>query len=65
MVCDSGNDRVQLFDLSRGKFVAKYGNEGSSIGEFNRPVSTAVLADGRIVVSDCDNHRIQIFDETI
>ena len=62
MVCDSGNDRVQLFDLSSGKFVAKFGSEGSSTGELNRPVSAAILDDGRIVVSDCENHRIQIFD---
>lgn len=62
VVCDSGNDRVQIFDLRHGKFVAKFGSEGSSTGEFNRPMSTAILDNGRIVVSDKENHRIQIFD---
>ena len=57
MVCDSGNHRVQVFELS-GKFVA----EGSGIGEFNGPVSTAVLSDGRIVVTDRWKNRIQIFE---
>lgn len=62
VVCDSGNDRVQIFDLRHGKFVTKFGSEGSSTGEFNRPMSTAILDNGRIVVSDNENHRIQIFD---
>ena len=62
MVCDSGNHRVQVFELS-GKFVRKFGSEGSGKGEFDRPVSTASLSDGRIVVSDRNNHRIQIFHQ--
>jgi len=46
-----------VFELS-GKFVAKFGTKGSGIGEFNIPVSTAVLSDNRIVVTDFDNNRI-------
>ena len=59
MVCDSGNHRVQMFELS-GKFVKMFGKYGSGIGEFNLPVSTAVLSDGRIVVTDRGNDRIQM-----
>ena len=62
MVCDAGNNRVQVFELS-GKFVAKFGSEGSGRGEFDCPGSLASLSDGRIVVSDRNNHRIQIFDQ--
>ena len=62
MVCDRANHRVQVFELS-GKFVTKFGSEGSKRGEFKYPVSTASLSDGRIVVSDKNNHRIQIFDQ--
>ena len=61
MVCDTFNHRIQVFDLS-GKFVAKFGTKGSGMGEFNRPVSAAVLSDGKIVVSDNNNSRIQIFE---
>ena len=61
MVCDTFNERVQVFELS-GNFVALFGTKGSGIGEFNRPLSTAVLSDGRIVVTDHLNHRIQIFE---
>ena len=61
MVCDSFNHRIQVFDLS-GKFVAKFGTKGSEMGEFNIPVSAAVLSDGKIVVSDFRNRRIQIFE---
>ena len=62
MVCDSENYRVQVFELS-GKFVTKFGSEGSERGEFNYPVSTENLSDGRVVVSDVKNDRIQIFDQ--
>ena len=61
MVCDAGNDRGQVFELS-GKFVTKFGREGSGRGELNNPVSTANLNDGGIVVCDSSNHRIQLFE---
>ena len=59
MVCDLGNHRIQVFQLN-GKFVGKFGTGGSNLGEFSSPMSLAVLSNGRIVVSESHNHRIQI-----
>ena len=61
VVCDSFNHRIQVFDLS-GKFVAKFGTKGSGMGEFKTPVSAAVLSDGKIVVSEINNSRIQFLN---
>jgi len=61
MVCDSGNNRIQALELN-GKFVGKFGTHGKQLGEFQSPWSVAVLSNGRIVVSDFSNHRIQIFE---
>ena len=61
MVGDTNNHRIHVFDLS-GKFLAKIGRGGSGMGEFNLPISAAVLSDGKIVVSDNENSRIQIFE---
>ena len=55
------NDRVQVFELS-GKFITKFGKQGSGPGEFNNPTSTAILSDGRIVVADWLNCRIKIYE---
>ena len=63
MVCDTQNHRVQVFELT-GKFVTKFGSEGSERGELKNPFSTAVLSDGGIVVCDLNNHRIQVFEHT-
>jgi len=61
MVCDSGSGKIQVFTLN-GKFVGKFGTYGSSLGEFRSPSSVALLSNGRIVVSDLNNHRIQMFE---
>ena len=63
MVCDAKNHRVQVFELS-GKFVTKFGSEGSGREELKNPLSTAVLSDGGIVVCDLNNNRIQVFEHT-
>ena len=54
MVCDSGNNRFHIFQVN-GKFVGKFGTEGSNLGEFNSPVFVTVLSNGRIVVCDEGN----------
>ena len=64
MVCDYGNDRVQILELN-GKFVANFGLIRDLIGtieEFVGPVSTASLTDGRIVVSDYSDDCIKIIE---
>lgn len=61
LVSDSGNNRIQVFELN-GKFVGKFETHGNNLGEFKSPWSVAVLSKGRIVVSDTYNHRVQIFN---
>ena len=54
MVCDGANDRVQVLELN-GKFITTF-----KLMSGGSPVSIAVLSDGRIVVSDFRDHRIEI-----
>ena len=61
LVCERGNHRMQVFELD-GKFVGKFGTNGSKLGEFNGPYSVAILSNDQIVVSDYYNNRIQIFE---
>ena len=61
MVCDSGNNRIQVFELN-GKFAGKFGTRGENLGKFIYPSVIAVLSTGRFVVADSSNHRIQIIE---
>jgi len=56
-----GNNRVVHLDPDGG-FIRAWGRRGSAPGEFDTPHSVAVAGDGRVLVSDRHNHRIQIFD---
>ena len=60
MVCDSGNDTVQILELN-GKFIASFELMSNGIEECFGPVSTAVLSDGRIVSNFC-NDCIQLIE---
>lgn len=60
-VVDSENHRIQKFD-STGKFVAKWGSEGSGDGQFKTPGGIEAAPDGMIYVADTWNHRVQKFD---
>jgi len=63
-VADRGNHRVQKF-TSNGKFLAKWGTEGTEDGEFIRPDVIAVEGSGNILVVDhpkLKESRIQKFD---
>ena len=62
---DTGNHRVQKFD-NDGTFITKWGKEnneeGTADGEFAFPEGIAVAPDGRVLVTDHNNFRVQTFD---
>ena len=65
-VADTGNHRVQVFDLN-GTLLYTFGSEGSGEGELLSPEDVAVLRSKRpindsvVAVADTGNHRIQVF----
>ncbi len=59
-VCDTGNDRVQVFGLDDGFFIREFGGSGSGPGEFRSPSGIAVASDGTIAISDSGNNRVQL-----
>ena len=56
LVCDPGNQRIQVFELN-GTFVAKF--VGSKSGYLKSPQFIAVLSNDQFVVSD-QKHRVHI-----
>ena len=56
-----GNARVHRFS-SEGKLLQSWGSPGSAGGEFHLPHGIGVTADGRVVVCDRENDRLQFFD---
>ena len=59
-VADSGNNRVERFNLEGGEPM-QWGSEGSGPGQFDYPRAIAANA-AEVIVSDDDNHRIEKFD---
>ena len=62
MICDTLNHRIQLLDISSGKFQTKFDIKGEGIEGLGTPVSMAVLSNGRIVVSDSLHHCVHIYE---
>ncbi|VDK88706.1 unnamed protein product, partial [Onchocerca ochengi] len=59
IVADSGNNRVQIF-YPNGRFMHSFGSWGNAPGQL-KGVEAVALIDTTIVVSDRENHRIQLF----
>lgn len=47
--------------VNTGESYLKFGRKGSDTSEFNGIFGVAVDDDGRIIVTDCHNHRVQVF----
>ena len=56
-----GNCRIHHF-TSEGELIHSWGEPGTGPGEFHVPHGVFVLDDGRVVVADRENDRIQVFD---
>lgn len=59
-VADSNFHRIQKF-TSAGKFISRWGRQGSDPGEFDEPCGIVIGADESVFVVDRGNHRIQKF----
>jgi DNA-binding beta-propeller fold protein YncE len=55
-----GNARVHRFSAD-GALLHSWGAPGTGPGQFNLPHGIAALADGRLLVADRENDRIQVF----
>lgn len=55
-----GNARVHRFRAD-GQLIQSWGEPGVGAGQFNLPHGIAVAADGRVLVADRENDRIQFF----
>ena len=57
-----GNTRVMQFSSS-GKLLLSWGQPGKAAGEFNTPHAIVMDRQGRLLVGDRENDRLQLFDQ--
>ena len=60
IVCDKGANQVRLVSLE-GKLVGQFGGKGDSIGHLNGPVGVCVGAEGKMMITEYWNNRVQMF----
>jgi len=61
IVSDTLNNRVQVLSLIDGSFLFEFGSYGNQPCQFNYPQGVCIANQGRIIVADVSNHRLQAF----
>jgi len=61
IVSDTLNNRVQVLSSIDGSFLFEFGSYGNQPGQFNYPQGVCIANQGRIIVADVSNHRLQSF----
>ncbi|MEZ4522078.1 MAG: peptidyl-alpha-hydroxyglycine alpha-amidating lyase family protein [Thermomicrobiales bacterium] len=61
-VCDGYANSVVHRFAADGSWIATWGEPGSGPGQFTTPHAIWVTTDGRVLVADRENNRIQVFD---
>jgi len=61
IVADSFNHRVQVLSSIDGSFLFQFGSKGNQSGQFNCSRGVCIDNQGRIIVADPNNHRLQSF----
>ncbi|HVT88988.1 MAG TPA: 6-bladed beta-propeller [Tepidisphaeraceae bacterium] len=62
VVCEFGNNRVQLIDKETGKGLAQWGLAGREPGELAYPWGVVVDKRDRVIAVDAGNNRLQVFE---
>ncbi|MEW6601811.1 MAG: 6-bladed beta-propeller [Nitrospirota bacterium] len=60
LVLDTQNSEIVRYDASSYKVKGIIGREGNILGHFYKPTNIAVTGDGKLIVSDSLNFRIQV-----
>jgi len=61
IVTDSSNHRVQVLSLIDGSFLFEFGSYGNQPCQFSQPQGVCIDNQGRIIVADTSNYRLQSF----
>ena len=61
IVCDTANHRVQVLSSIDGSFLFEFGSRGNQPCQFNYPRGLCIDNQGRIIVADFFNRRLQSF----
>jgi ABC-type Fe3+ transport system permease subunit/DNA-binding beta-propeller fold protein YncE len=62
IVCEFGNNRVQMIDKITGKGIKAWGTGGHDAGQLAYPWGVAVDKHDRVVAVDAGNNRLQVFE---
>jgi DNA-binding beta-propeller fold protein YncE len=62
IVCEFGNNRVQLIDQKTGAGIKAWGSGGHEPGQLAYPWGVAVDRRDRVVAVDAGNNRLQVFE---
>ena len=60
LVADQFNHRIQQFNVQTGNSVKSFGKNGTRDGEFQGPVSLCMDGEGRVIVAEFRNSRVQV-----
>jgi DNA-binding beta-propeller fold protein YncE len=62
IVCEFGNNRVQMIDKQTGQGLKTWGAGGRDLGQLAYPWGVAVDQRNRVVAVDAGNNRLQVFE---
>jgi sugar lactone lactonase YvrE len=62
LLVTDGSHKVFIFSITDGRLLNTFGERGLVPGSFNYPRGITVDLFGNILICDCDNSRIQVFD---
>lgn len=61
-VAESSSDRINIYDVSSGKFVGSIGAQGTASTGLRHPEDCCLSTRGDLVVCDTGNNRIQVYN---